>query len=80
MLNLEWIGPFMQDFSLDQKQDASIEDFRKSHMQKLTDNDELKAFTLLSKPYLEEIYLNTAVNENEHAFKERLKKYKCHLV
>ena len=47
---------------------------------KLNDNDELKALTLLSKPYLEETYLADAKDDVDRAFKDRLKLYKEHLI
>ena len=49
-------------------------------MMKLNENDETKAYTLLSKPYFEETYLGKYDSKEEYRFKELLRKYKSHLV
>ena len=78
MFNMEWIGPFFQDFIED---DHLIES---KNLIQLSENDKLKAYTLLSKPYLNDAYLTSNPNPEqqqtrEARFKGKLAEYKAHL-
>ena len=67
---MEWIGPFMQDYT---------NVIPRNNMLKLNSKDKLKIFSLLSKPYLADIYINQVNNEGEEFLKFNLRRYKDHL-
>ena len=78
MFNMEWIGPFFQDFIED---DPLIES---KNLIQLSENDKLKAYTLLSKPYLQDAYLSSVPDPQQQStkearFKGKLSEYKAHL-
>lgn len=55
---LQWIGPFFTD-------NISEEAVGKKDLINLNEKDKLKAYSLLSKPYLADAYLNVACSAQE---------------